>query len=233
MKLHLLCAGACQGLVNTLAPRFNAETGCALAPAFGAVGAMRDKLLAGEPCDVIILTDALIAQLEREGHVVQGSRTPIGAVKTGIAVKAGAPRPPVETPEQLRDALLAAPEIYFPDPIKATAGIHFMKVLKALGIAEQKAASFRPFPNGATAMREMAAHGAQGAIGCTQVSEILIAPGAALVADLPAAFELATVYSAGTAVRTADPRQAAQWTQLLASPEAAAARAQAGIMQAS
>ena len=30
-------------------------------------------------------------------------------------------------------ALLAAKGIYFPDPLKATAGIHFMNVLKGLG----------------------------------------------------------------------------------------------------
>ena len=44
--LHVLSAGAAQGLVETLAPRFLAETGVALRTTFGAVGAIREKLLA-------------------------------------------------------------------------------------------------------------------------------------------------------------------------------------------
>ena len=50
----------------------------------------------------------------------------------------------------------AAQGIYFPDPDKATAGIHFMNVLKALGLDETMRPKFRVFPNGATAMGEMA-----------------------------------------------------------------------------
>lgn len=227
--LHLLCAGACQGLVTALAPRFTAETGCALRPTFGAVGAMRDRLLAGEPCDVIILTDALIAQLEQDGHIAAGTRTPIGAVKTGVAVKTGARRPLVATPDQLKAALLAAPEIYFPDPVKATAGIHFMKVMRALGVEQAKADCFRPFPNGATAMREMAASTAKDAIGCTQVSEILIAPGVDLVDELPAEFELSTVYSAGLAACSTSAAMGTAWIRLLSSPASMSQRANAGI----
>ena len=50
--------------------------------------------------------------------------------------------------------------------VKTTAGIHFMKVLKALGIDTKLAARLRPFPNGATAMREMLQRPEMGLIGC-------------------------------------------------------------------
>ena len=56
MKLAILSGGAAQGLVAALARQFEAETGCGIAGTFGAVGAMRDKLLAGEPADLLILT---------------------------------------------------------------------------------------------------------------------------------------------------------------------------------
>ncbi len=48
MQLALLSGGAAQGLVAALAAQFKAETGCDIAGTFGAVGAMRDKLIAGE-----------------------------------------------------------------------------------------------------------------------------------------------------------------------------------------
>jgi len=50
-----LSAGAAQGLVAEISPQFK-ETGCAIAATFGAVGAMRDKLLAGGKADLLILT---------------------------------------------------------------------------------------------------------------------------------------------------------------------------------
>ena len=43
---------------------------------------MHDKLLAGEPCDVVILTQAIIDQLPADGHVVRRSDVPLGVVKT-------------------------------------------------------------------------------------------------------------------------------------------------------
>ncbi len=54
--LRVLSAGAAQGLVAAMTPRFLADTGVALHTTFGAVGAIREKLFAGEPCDVLILT---------------------------------------------------------------------------------------------------------------------------------------------------------------------------------
>src|SRR5438876_882721 len=95
--LKLLSGGAAQGLVAQLRERCLSETGCAIEGTFGAVGAMRDRLLAGEPCDLVILTQALVDQLAAEGHVGGASRQPIGVVKTGIAVKAGEDLPDVAT----------------------------------------------------------------------------------------------------------------------------------------
>lgn len=153
--LHLLSGGAAQGLVGTLAADFFKQTGCQIDGRFGAVGTMKDGLLAGAACDVIVLTQALIEQLTTAGHVVAGSNLALGVVKTGVAVKEGESPLDVSTPQALKAALLGAAGIYFPDPIKATAGIHVMKVLKALGIDEELAGRLRPFPNGATAMRAM------------------------------------------------------------------------------
>lgn len=228
-QLHLLSGGAAFGLVSKLQGRFTAETGLTLAGRYDAVGAMRDALLAGAPCDVVILTAALVAQLEASGHVAAGSARPLGKVKTGVAVKAGQTQPAVGTPDELKAALRGAAAIYFPDPVKATAGIHFMNVLKQLGLDAELASRLRPFPNGATAMADMALHGEPGAIGCTQVTEILYTPGVQLVAPLPKAFELATVYTAALCSRAASPQAAAALIASLAGAETAALRHAGGF----
>jgi molybdate transport system substrate-binding protein len=131
MHLDLLSAGAAQGLVNALAARFATQTGCQIAGTFGAVGAMRDQLLAGAPADLLILTQALITGLAGTGHIVPGSVADIGVVRTALAVRCGDALPAVADRDGLRAALVAADGIYFPDPRHATAGMHFAKVLRA------------------------------------------------------------------------------------------------------
>jgi len=227
--LKLLSGGAAQGLVAQLQGRAAREIGCEIEGTFGAVGAMRDKLLAGEPCDVVILTQALVDQLAADGRVAGTSQRAVGVVKTGVAVKAGAALPPVSDAASLKAALLAARGVYFPDPVKATAGIHFMKVLNALGVATQLGGRLRPFPNGATAMREMAQSSETDLVGCTQVTEILYTPGVQLVGLLPREFELATTYTAAVCTGAQEPLAAAEFVRMLAGDEAAALRKAGGF----
>jgi molybdate transport system substrate-binding protein len=228
-SLHILSGGAAQGLVQQLRGSFYNETGRAIEGSFGAVGAMRDKLLAGEPCDVLILTQPLIDELTVAGRVAPGSARALGRVRTGVAVKPGEAAPRVDTPGALKAALLAARGLYFPDPHKATAGIHFMNVLKRLGVEQQLASVLRTYPNGATAMKAMAEAEGPGLIGCTQVTEIRYTPGVQLVAMLPKEFELATVYTAAVTSKAEQPQAARMLIDLLASPTAAELRRAGGF----
>jgi molybdate transport system substrate-binding protein len=228
-ELQVLSGGAAQGLVAALKDEFARASGFTVHGTFGAVGAMRDKLLAGEACDLVILTQALVDELTAQGHLAPGSAVPLGAVKTGVAVKAGESMPDVRSAEGLKSALRAATAVYFPDPVKSTAGIHFMKVLKTLAIDSELGPRMRPYPNGAIAMREMADSNQRGVIGCTQATEILYAPGVQLAGLLPREFELATIYTAGIAARAAEPELARAFTAQLADPQHAAVRAACGF----
>jgi molybdate transport system substrate-binding protein len=201
MKLTLLSGGAANGLVSALAPQFKAETGAEIDGTFGAVGAMRDKFVAGASADMLILTSALIAELTKAGHVAAGSAADLGAVATGVAVRSGDPAPAIDDADALRAALRGANGIYFPDPKLATAGIHFAKVLERLGIANEIAPRLRPFPNGQTAMAELAVVKGGNPIGCTQITEILNTKGVMLVGHLPPDFALATVYTLGISAK--------------------------------
>jgi molybdate transport system substrate-binding protein len=229
MKLHLLSAGAAQGLARAIEPVFAADTGAALAARFGAVGAMQELFRSDDPCDVIVLTAAMIDALAAAGEVRRDGRAALGRVRTGIAVREGDAAPDVATPEALRTALLAADAIYLPDPLKATAGIHFAGVLRELGIHDAVRDRLRAFPNGAAAMRELAASTSTRPIGCTQHTEILYTPGVTLVAPLPRQFELATTYVAAVTARAADAALAASLVDLLAGPVSQTLRTAGGF----
>jgi molybdate transport system substrate-binding protein len=129
----------------------------------------------------------------------------------------------------LRASLEAATSLYCPDTERATAGIHFAKVLTALDLHDAVAARLRTYPDGATAMRELAQSVEPWPLGCTQVTEILYTPGVRLVGPLPAEFELATVYAIAVAADSPHPDLARSFAALLAGPAAKLLREHGGF----
>lgn len=229
IALDVISGGAAQGIVGAIAEEFRGATGAIVRGTFGAVGAMREKLLQGTPCDAIILTAPLIATLEAQGYVLPGTSVPLGCVRTGIAVRDGEPHPAIADGAALRASLLAAAGIYFPDPVLATAGIHFMKVLRELGIETAVAGRLHPFPNGAAAMGALARSPVPGEMGCTQITEIKSTPGVALVGPLPEGFELATTYTVAVCTNSREPELARQFAALLSGPATCGRREIAGF----
>ena len=229
MTLSVLCAGAGKGLVLALAPEFTATSGIAIDGTFGAVGALRDNLLAGAPCDVIVLTAALVEALEQDGHVVPDSAALLGTVRTGIAVRAGEPLPDIHDGAALRATLASASRLFFPDPQRSTAGIHFAGVLKRLGIDGEVALRCATFPNGAMAMQALAESNRRGELGCTQATEIDYTPGVVRVGALPEGFDLATVYVAAVCAHARDRESARAFVQLLTGAASRDLRARRGF----
>jgi molybdate transport system substrate-binding protein len=214
-SLNILSGGATQGLVASLTPVFKARTGFDILGEFGAVGAMANKLRQGTPADIVILTAAIVATLAEEKLVVASSITDVGQVETALAVRAGDPPVTVRDAAGLRECLLASDAIFVPDTVASTAGIHIAKVLAQLGIADEVATRLRIFPNGATAMREMATSDARRPIGCTQSTEIISTRGVMLSGVLPPGCELATMYTAGITTKAAHAPQAQELIGLL------------------
>jgi molybdate transport system substrate-binding protein len=227
--LSVLSGGAAQAVVTALAEPFRAQTGYEIRGEFGAVGAMKEKLLRGFAADLVILTRSVVDGLATHGQVVAASRADLGTARTGIAVKQNEPPPAVGTAAELRETLRAARGLYLPDPERATAGIHFVNVLKLLGIHADVASRLRPYPNGNTAMRELAQAKETGLIGCTQVTEIRATPGVVLVDALPPPFHLATVYTAAVCARSKEPDAAARFVALLTGEASRAQRERAGF----
>jgi molybdate transport system substrate-binding protein len=229
-SLKILSGGAAQGLVASVAPKFKAMTGLGIEGEFGAVGAMADKLRAGTQADIVVLTAAMIADLAQENRLVAASVTDIGLVETAVAIRAGDPPVPVRNTVELRKAFLAADAIFVPDIRASTAGIHVAKILQQLGIADEVAARLKIFPNGATAMRNLAASTAARPIGCTQSTEIISTSGVMLSGSLPEGCELSTVYTAAVTTQAVDARHAQGLIDLLTSTEQRDLRQRAGFL---
>jgi molybdate transport system substrate-binding protein len=216
--LHVLCAGAVKGLVLAVRQRFETEAGATIAATFGAVGAMRDALRAGVPCDVLIVSQRMVEDLGASGELRVGSATRIGSVQTAVAVRTGTPHPAIADVGAIAASLLAASALYVPDVTLSTAGAHVASMLDALDIRRALESRVRMSASGAIAMRALTEDGLDGAIGCTQATEIRYTPGLDLVGPLPPPFALATVYSAALAGGASHVALAARFLTLLGGP---------------
>jgi molybdate transport system substrate-binding protein len=226
--LRVLSAGAAKHLVETLTGEFEVKYDTLVEASFGAVGAMRDALLAGAPCDVLITSESMRSRLIREGSLRDDHYADIGRVHTAIAVRSGDPAPDVATPEALSTCFMAADGIYCPDIVRATAGIHLASVLKKLRIYDEVGARLQEFPNGAIAMGELARAGSEHPVGCTQMTEIIYTAGTDVVGRLPEPFGLSTMYQA-VVTPAAYNEPAMQFVAFLTDPQHRDARQRAGF----
>ena len=227
LSLKILSGGAANGLVDRLRSDFATQTGLEISGDFGAVGGMRDRILNGEAVDVAILTRQVIDGLVEAGKLDPESVTDLGAVETGVAVKTGADTPTIADGDALAQLFGTASSVFCPDTVKATAGIHVADVMARLGLSDKVTLS--EFPNGQTAMANMAKSDQPNPVGCTQVTEILNTPGVVLVGVLPAPYDLSTVYTAAIAATSNRKDEARVLIDLLSDPDASELRRSVGF----
>lgn len=228
--LDVLSAGAAKAVVLALGAELRERDGTEIAGVFDAAGTIRARFVEGVPCDVLILPAAMLDELAAQRRVDADSKATLGRVPTGIAVAAGAQAPAIGDVAALRASLAEASALYCPDTDRSTAGLHFVRMLREMGIYSRVAGRIRDYANGAQAMAALAATSSrEQAIGCTQVTEILYTPGVALVGRLPAGFGLDTPYGGGVATASAAPPVAASFLATLAGPASAGLRRAGGF----
>jgi molybdate transport system substrate-binding protein len=217
--LRILSAGAARSVSERIAAELASETGCEVKATYGAVGAIKARVLDGEPVDVIILSAPLIEEFAASGHLADGSQRDLGTVGTGVAVRAGTPLPDVSDTRVLRGNMLAANRIVCPDPEIATAGNIVMRAVELLGISE-----VRPrmtfLPDGHAAMHWLARSRGLLEMGLTQTTEILANKGVTWVGPLPEALQIKTIYAAGLAAKARNPYDAKEFIARLIAPAA-------------
>jgi molybdate transport system substrate-binding protein len=217
VEVNVLAAGAVEAILRDMIGAFEKESGHTIKAQYAPVGALRDKIYAGEPADLTIVTPVIIEQLQGKSFVRPETRTDLGRIGGGIAVRKGASHPAIGTPEQLKQALLDAEEIYHADPKIATAGAYFLKVADQLGVGEEARRRGRTTGGGKVSMEAMAKSKAK-AIGLTQISEILSVPDVELVGPYPGNLQLMTTYTGIVLARTPHLDAAQAFLRFLTSP---------------
>ena len=227
-ELRVLGAGPVDGTFKRLIPAFMSATGHKVEGTFDTVGVIQDKLKKGEKADVVILSTAVMEDMEKAGSLAAGSRVEIGRGTSGFAVRAGAPVPDISTPDAMKATLLAARSVAYVDPaLGATTGIHFAKVLERLAIADavnKKAVLFRRGYELADAVADGRAE-----IGNTNLTELVPHKGLTVVGPMPDPLALVVVYVAGVSSTSPNGDGARALVAFLTSPEARASFKAAGL----
>ncbi|HJY78274.1 MAG TPA: substrate-binding domain-containing protein [Burkholderiales bacterium] len=178
----------------------------------------------------IVMSGATVDNLVKQGRIAPGDRVLLAQVGIGVAVRAGAPKPDISSPEALRRALLGAKSIVYTDPaVGGASGIHFEKVLDRLGIAQEVKAKSTKNPFAATKpSAEFVARG-EAELGIQLISEIVSVPGAELLGPLPGELQSMTAILAGILDSAPQPEAARTLLRFLTSPAAAPAIKAAGM----
>lgn len=220
-ELRVLIAVGMRQVMLDIAPKFERATGHKLKLSFDSGGVIVERLKRGETADVVMINRQSMERLE----VVQASVTDLARTGVGVAVRKGAPKPNVSTPEAFKRAMVDAKSIACPDPaLGGSSGVHIAKVFERLGISEvvKPKLVFVSTPGQEQTMPGHLVAQGKAEIALHQMQELMSVPGIEIVGPLPGDLQEIFVFSAAVLIGANDARAAQALIDFLRTPEACA-----------
>lgn len=182
------------------------------------------RVEAGEAFDAVFLASNAIDKLIASGRVLAGSRVDIVRSGVAVAVRAGAPKPPIATEADVRAAVQAARSIAYST---GPSGVALVKLFERWGIAEQVAQRTVQAPPGVP-VGTLVARG-EAELGFQQLSELLHLEGIEVLGPLPDAIQVITTFSGGVCAASTQPEAVRRLLAFMASPDTASAKRRHGM----
>ena len=214
-EVKVLCSNGLREVMLDVAPEFERATGHKLNLTFGLAAAFKQRIEAGESFDVVVLVPRLLDDVVKQGKVAADTRAVIARAGAGLAIRAGAPRPDIKTPEAFKAALINAKSIAYAKA--GQSGVYFVGLLDRLGIADAVKQKSLAQATGVEVGAAVARGDAE--LGVLPVSEILPTKGVELLGPFPTALQGYVVMEAGVGAAAKDPAAAAALVKFLKSPE--------------
>ena len=216
-EVTVMSGGAVKSAFTAASDAWSKQKGHQVNATFAPAGELRKKVTAGEVADILIVPSENLPEYEKAGVLLPATRRDLASVAIGVAVKKGAPRPDISTPDAFKRTLQQAKSLTYMDPTRGTSGKHVdEQVLPKLGIRDEVRAKTRFGEGGYIADKvakgevELALH---------QMSEMLPVPGIDIVGPLPKELQKETVYSAVIMKGAKNPKDAEALLAYLVSPE--------------
>ena len=228
--IKVLTAGAFKQVIEAVKPGFEAKTGHKIEYANDTAGALQKRVAGGEAFDVLVVTPVVMTALASGGAIDSASVSAIAKVGIGVAVKAGAPLPRIDTVDEFRRSMLAARAVAHSDPATGgTTGVYLVGVFQRLGIADAMRAK-AVLVSGTFAAEKILTGEADLAL--QPISELLPVKGTVVVGPLPESLQLWTTYSGAISARAAHRQAANDFLAALKSPEMATLLRDKGMLSA-
>jgi molybdate transport system substrate-binding protein len=218
-EIKLYSTVAFRGVLDELGPQFQKASKNKLTITYGLAAQLTQRIASGEAADVAILTRAGIDTLVKDGKITPKYDATLASASMALAVKAGAPKPDISTPEAFKHTLLEAKSIASGDPAAGGASsVYFSKLLERMGISEQVRGKMK-FPPAGKYLADLVAAG-DAELYTMQTSEL--PPGTELVGVFPGDLNNVTVFAVGLITSASDTNAAGMLIKFLASQEVAA-----------
>jgi len=216
-ELKVIAGGSMTALLNELAPPFEKTTGHKLSIHFDSTPNIITRVNSGTPFDVVVVPVDVFKDANAKARFAPGPTIDIARVGYGVAIRAGAPKPDISTPDALKKTLLAAQSIA--SVPASAAGAYVTKVFERLGIAEEMKAKTKSQAGPPQIAPAVAKGEAELGVFLTNV---LIAPGVELAGSFPADLQQELVFTSAVAADTREGDAAKAFIDYLKSPAATA-----------
>ena len=216
VEIRLFSSGSTAGALRELIPQFERATHHRVTVSNDPGKIMLERIKRGDTGDVVLTGSTVIEELASAGHVDASSRRDLARCGAGVAVRAGARKPDISSLDAFKRALLDAKSIAH--TTSGASGMHLMRVVERLGIAQEVKAKARTQPGGLVG--EILARG-EADFAVQQIPELLAVPGLEFVGPLPPEIQISSVVSAAIFSRAAQPEAARARLEFLATPATA------------
>jgi len=197
-EIRMLCSNGIRAAVEKLLPEYERSRGRTIKVQYGTSAGLKRSIEGGEPFDLVLLSQPVIADLIKEGKIASGTGVDLASSGIGVAVRAGAPKPDVTTADAIKQTLLRSKSIGY---VKEGAGTPaVINLLNSLGISEDVRGKTVLQTGAEQSMASVAAGQVDVTFGL--ISEILPAPGVQLAGPIPPEFQKRIIMSAGIANST-------------------------------
>jgi molybdate transport system substrate-binding protein len=216
-ELQVLAGGAMTVPLRELGAQFESTSGHKLVFRFGTTPELIKLAVSGGPFDLGIVPKEVFNDAQAQARFAKGPTTDIARVGLGVAVRSGAPRPDIGSPDALRQTLLKAQSIAsIPE---SAAGYQVLRVFERLGISEAMKARMKAQTGPAQVIQAVATGDAE--LGVFLIN-VLTAPGLDVVGAIPAELQQEIVFTAAPSAATSQTEAANAFIAFLKTPAAAA-----------
>ena len=214
-ELTVLTSQGVMSAVRDLAPAFEKASGHKVIVSFEAGPSLMSKINANAPADLVTHYPSAVDDLIKQGKVLAGTRTDFARGGVGLAVKSGAPKPDISTPEAFKRAMLAAKSVAYSRA--GASGLYMAKLMERLGIANEMRPKTKLVDG--VPVAEIVAKG-EAELALQQINVLLPVPGVDYVGPLPGDLQDYVEFAAGVLTVSKEPEVAKALARFMSSAEA-------------